>query len=571
MAVARKPSRRTAALLAVLPCAGLLSLAAPRSARAFTPAEAPSGGPAGPFANPFPDAATAPGAGEAGQAGPLQLPDYRYQGSTLPLIEGGLPTPGFTIVPRITLQEEFNDNILQTETGRRWDLITLLTPSLAIGANTPRLNLSLNYAPTFQYYARTHSQDSIAQDLLGVGNLVVVPDTFYVNARAYAAVTPTNGGYVGGGYGGIANSGAALASVNGYGAGSVGLSRQNWTQIYGVSLAPYLVHRFAEFGTATLGATFDQSNTSSSNNSFSQRATTEGVNFQFHSGPYFGRVQESVLAGASATQGSGVLNHSGQEFAKDRLGYALSRQLEVFGELGYENIDYSESSGYKTSGAIWRVGAAFTPNPETSVSLSYGHENGVTDFLALATYQLTPRTVLTASYSQAVTSYLQQVAAGYGQAGVNQYGVPINATTGLPLTAVNGSLAVQNTVYRNRLFNLGMTILLDRDTLNFYVDYNEQTPLTAGGVQQRSTTGTASWTRALSARATLTASFSYGTTTAQQLTGNSNLLSTWANFRYALSPTLTANASYLFFDRRSTEPGFSMYENLVLLGISKRF
>ena len=116
-----------------------------------------------------------------------------------------------------------------------------------------------------------------------------------------------------------------------------------------------------------------------------------------------------------------------------------------------------------------------------------------------------------------------------------------------------------------------MTILLDRDTLNFYVDYNEQTPLTAGGVQQRSTTGTASWTRALSARATLTASFSYGTTTAQQLTGNSNLLSTWANFRYALSPTLTANASYLFFDRRSTEPGFSMYENLVLLGISKRF
>lgn len=158
MAAERTPPRHTTALIVALPCAGLLLLAAPRAAHAFTPADTGAGGGPSlgePFPNPFPDAGTAgagtgtTGTGTAGAgtgatptAGGLLPPDYRYQG-TLPLVMGGLPAPGFTIVPSVTLQEEFTDNVLQTESDRRWDLVTLLTPSLAIGANTPRLNLSL--------------------------------------------------------------------------------------------------------------------------------------------------------------------------------------------------------------------------------------------------------------------------------------------------------------------------------------------------------------------------------------------------------------------------------------------
>ena len=589
MAAERTPPRHTTALIVALPCAGLLLLAAPRAAHAFTPADTGAGGGPSlgePFPNPFPDAGTAgagtgtTGTGTAGAgtgatptAGGLLPPDYRYQG-TLPLVMGGLPAPGFTIVPSVTLQEEFTDNVLQTESDRRWDLVTLLTPSLAIGANTPRLNLSLQYAPTLEYYARTSSQDAIAQQAYGVGNLVIVPDTLFLNGAVFATVAPTNGGYAGPGVGGIAPA-TATSAVNGYGVGTTGTTKQNTTQIYGASLSPYLTHQFGDIGTGTLGATL--SRTSSSNSvggGGAQEATTEEATAQFQSGPVLGRVQNTVLLDASRTQGTGVLGGAQQDTASDRLGYALFRQLQVFGELGYENIRYSGVTGQHIEDATWRVGFTFTPNPDSQITISYGHDYGATSFQANANYALTARTILVGGYNDSVTTYLQQIATGLGQSGVNQNGIPINAATGLPLTTVNSALAVQDTVYRNRVLYLGLTTLLDRDTIGVNVDYTEQTPLSnapGAGFAQHATTLNGTWARALNEWMTASAAASYGVTSASGLGGDSTLYSISGQLSYALSRTISTSASYLFFRRRSTEPGFSMYENVVFVGITKRF
>lgn len=569
MAAERKPPRRAVVLTASRACAVVLLLAVPRTAHAFAPVEANAGGEAnqaGPFANPFPDAGTANGTPAPGTVAP---PDYRYQG-ILPLVVGGLPSPGFTLEPQVTLQEEFTDNARQTETDRRWDLITLLTPSLALGANTPRLNLSLQYAPTLEYYARTSSQDAIAHQLLGVGSLVVVPDAMFMDGRVFATVAPTNGGYVGTGLG----AGTPLTGLGGYAGAGPEVSRQGRTQIFGESISPYLVHRFSDFGTGTIGAALTNTSTSSSVAGGSQQATIEDVNAQLQSGAAFGRVQETLSADASRTQGTGVLNNARQDTIIDRLGYALFRQLQVFGELGYEDIRYSGPTRERIEDAVWRFGGTFTPNARSQITVSYGHSQGTTDFSALATYALTARTMLTASYGQGITTYLQEVAAGLSQAGVNQNGVPVNAATGLPLTVVNGALAVQNAVYRTRTLAIGLTTLLDRDTIAFSFDRTQQTPLSAapgGGFAQRATTGTGSWTHALSERATASGVLSGGTTSATGVSGNSQLLSAAAQFTYQLSATVSTTGSYLFFRRRSTEPGFSMYEDIVLVGLSKRF
>jgi uncharacterized protein (PEP-CTERM system associated) len=572
MAAERRPSRRAAAPILSLPCvslplAALLLLAASGTARAFTPATANAGGEAnqtGPFANPFPDAGTA-----AAAPGTLAPPDYRYQG-TLPLVMGGLPAPGFTIIPEATLQEEYTDNVLQTETARRWDLITLLTPSLTVGANTPRLNLSLRYAPTLQYYARTPSQTTISQQLMGAGSLTVVPDTLFVNARAYATETPTNGGYAGTGLA----AGAPATGLTGFGTTTAGVSRQQLTRIFGESISPYAVHRFGGYGSGTLGLTLSHTSTSNSAGGGAQSATTEEADAQFQTGDFFGRVQDTVSADVSRTQGTGVLGGAHQETFTNRLGYALSRQVQIFGELGYENISYGGGVTQRINDAVWRVGGTFTPNPQSQITFSYGHQQGITGLSVLASYALTARTTMTASYTHSTTTYLQQVAAAVGQLGVNQNGAPVNAATGLPLTVVNGALAVQNTVYRTDTLDIGLTTLLDRSTLAFNLDHTEETPVsggTAGGFAQRATTGTASWTRALSARATASTSFSYGTSSGAGPNGDSRLLSASAQFSYELSRTVSGSASYLFYRRASTEPGLSMYENIVLIGLTKRF
>ena len=560
MAADRMPHRPVAALIAsvLAVCAGT------PYARAFTAPDAQAG--AGPFANPFPGTEPAPA-----QPGTLAPPNYQYQG-TLPLVMGGLPTPGFTVTPALTIQEMFNDNIFQTETNRRADLITLISPSLTVGANTPRLNLSLTYAPTLEYYARTHSQDGIIQQLFGVGSLVVVPDTLFVNARVFATVAPTNGGLVGGGLG------APLTAGPAFGGGPQTLSRQGRTQIYGASVSPYLMHRFGDFGTGTLGLTLDQTYTSSTGGGGSANASTAEANAQFQSGSYFGRIQDTLSLTASRTTGTGALNGSQQESVTNQLGYALTRQLQVFGRLGWENITYGAyagGAGTHINDAIWGFGGTYEPNPDSSITLSYTHQQGTTGIEAQAHYAVTARTVLTASYSHSLQTNLQYVATQLGQAAVGPNGQPILGPNGAPLILVYSALGVQNTLYRTDTLQVGVTTLLDRDTISLNVDQVTETAVSstaaAGGLSQDVTTGTATWTRALSERATLSASFTYGTGTVGTAGGAQDLLSASGTFNYVISRTLTGTATYQYYRRSSTQAGFSMYDNIVIVGITKTF
>ena len=537
-------------------CAGILApLAAAPHAAAFTPAGQENGA----FTAPFPAAAATPA-----PAGTLAPPDYRYQ-NNLPLVAGGLPVPGFTIAPSISLDEEFNDNIFQTESNRRWDLITVLTPGIAITANTPRLNLSLQYSPSFEYYVRTPTENTIAQQLTGAASLVVLPRTFFIDARAYAAVTPTNGGFIGAG-----GQGTALGGY-GYGTGTGGFARQETTQVFGESVTPRVTHTFGDLGTADLGVTLANTSVSSSvagGNGTMQSADLLG---QLQSGSYLGRVQDTISVEAYRATGTTTLGNAQRDTVQNEIGYALFRQLQVFGALGYEDISYGGTTAAPVHDITWQVGFTATPGPRSTLTFSYGHEYGTDGFNVAGSYALTSRSTVTVSYSRQITTYLQQVAAAVAIAQVNGTGILVNPVTGQPITVVNGVLIVQNTVDLTSTLDVTLTTLLDRDTLAFAFDHTSSTPLSSGGYSQTATTGTASWTRALSTKATLSASFSYGLTSVPGLTGNSTLLSFATQFGYALTPSLSASASYQFFQRNSTQAGFSVYDNVVFIGLTKQF
>src|SRR5208337_4853490 len=67
---------------------------------------------------------------------------------------GNVVGPGWTFTPSLTLQETFNDNVFQSATDRRWDLITYVSPGFAAYGDTQNVQLRLNYQPTLEYYAR---------------------------------------------------------------------------------------------------------------------------------------------------------------------------------------------------------------------------------------------------------------------------------------------------------------------------------------------------------------------------------------------------------------------------------
>ncbi|MDE2005343.1 MAG: TIGR03016 family PEP-CTERM system-associated outer membrane protein [Rhodospirillales bacterium] len=550
-----------------------LVLAAGGAARAFTPATD-----TGPFPSPFPDAGgtAATGTGGTGTGGTggttaatpatsFTPPDYRYQGN-FPLVAGGLPVPGFTVAPTVSLYEEFNDNIFQSATDRRADFITVLTPGITVTANTPRLDASLQYSPSLQYYARNTSQSFIAQQMFGVASLVAVPDTLFVNGAVFATVAPTNGGFIGPG------AGSGTLGGYGYGTGAGGFTRQNTTQIFGESVTPYLTHRFGEIGNVYLGLALAHTSTSNAVGGGNADLNSADLTGQFQSGPILGRFQDTLTAEAYRSTGSSIFGQARRESISDQLGYAVTNGLQIFGALGYEDIAYSGTGTQTIRDMTWRIGFSATPGPHSFVSLSWGHDQGNTGFTAQANYAVTARTTIAASYTRSVTTYLQQVAAALGQAGVNANGVPVNAITGLPLNAVNGTLIVQDNVSLLTTLDITLTTLLDRDTLAFSLDRTTDTPLSgAGGFSQEATIGTASWTHLLSPRATATGSFSYGTTSIAGFSGDSTLLNLSALLQYQLGPTTSLIASYQFFSRRSTVPGFSVYDDIVLVGITKRF
>ncbi len=114
--------------------------------------------------------------------------------------------------------------------------------------NEPNAQVNFNYSPQFRLDARTPAENGLTQQLAGTGQFTIIPDAFYVDARALAGGSPIAGGF------GALGAGQALgASQLSGGIGTAGLAKQNLAQTSSASISPYWLHRFGDFGTAKIG------------------------------------------------------------------------------------------------------------------------------------------------------------------------------------------------------------------------------------------------------------------------------------------------------------------------------
>jgi uncharacterized protein (PEP-CTERM system associated) len=170
-----------------------------------------------------------------------------------------------------------------------------------------------------------------------------------------------------------------------------------------------------------------------------------------------------------------------------------------------------------------------------------------------------------------------------------------NAQNGGPAFVATNALGVQNGVFRFNTATASWETDWERDTLNLTVSWSEQTSLTpaltgelatfnpatgqfiispvtttTSGPSSVVTIGTLSWTHEMSPDLLLTSSASYSYI--RRSGGlNDSSVSTAIALQYILSASTTATVSYSFFDRVSKIPGYSLYENILLLGITKQF
>lgn len=496
---------------------------------------------------------------------------------------GGFGTEGgWTILPRITAEEAFTDNVYEVQSPRRWDLTTVLSPGVIVLGDTSRVQLRLNYAPTLEMHVEAGDQNVLAQQLNAVGTVTLVPDLFYVDVRALAGVQATNGGL--GGLGGLGQTGTGPVTASSVAPTTEqGLSKGNRSQTAIISISPYILNQFGDFGTLKVGASFSQSSTSELKGFAPIPLVSQGTNSQtqsgleeyaqFQTGDEFAVLRDTFSADGRQTTSSGTgSNYSSRETANNRLDYEISRSIDVYGQVGWENINYSGANGVNINGPTWEIGTVLTPNPDSQLMIGYGRQNGGDSFTFSGRYSITARTTLTGSYNNGVGTQLDQLGNQLGQAGVANDGSLVNSQTGGPLFVGNNALGVSGGVFRFNYLSFNATTFLDRDEFALTVAHSEETQIGRGtsGASNGVWTGTLFWTRQFTADlvGSATASYSLGSPIAGE---QSNSLLTSLSLQYILSETVSTFVRYSFYDRQSKIAGLSFYQDLVLVGITKQF
>jgi uncharacterized protein (PEP-CTERM system associated) len=478
---------------------------------------------------------------------------------------------GWNITPSLGLREVFNDNVLETSTNRQWDLISTVTPGIAIYGDTPNTQVRLNYQPSLLYYARETSLNQIAHELNATGSFTLWQDHLYLDVRALAGLGATNGNAPGLGYGSSGSGGSGTTAST--------LNKSNSTQYTSYEASPYFLQNLGDYGTLKVGLTLNESTASSTGGTTTSGASagtssTQTSNeelIQYTSGQYFDRISNTALADANQFRGSGGSSGGQNTTLTDTLSYVLNRTFVAFGTIGYEDITYGGTNSLAIHDIVWKVGTTVTPNPNSSITVSYGHQNGSNNVSFDGHYAATARTSIFASYLTTLGTQLQSVQNQLETSTVNNSGNLVNNQTGAPVYVGNNLLGTQTRVYRTQAMTIGTTTLRDRDTLTMTAQFSDYTELGSGATGGTSgITGTVTWVHQLREDLTLNTSGSYGRRW-NNPGGQSLYVAATGALTYNISTTLSGSLSYSFYDVNTTGVGESMYQDLFLLSLSKQF
>jgi hypothetical protein len=547
---------------------------------------------------------------------------------------------GWTFVPRIDYQEMLTDNVEEQHSPRQADLVTYFAPGFSLAGDMPRLQMTLSYAPELAIYARTSSLDALTQQLNGLGTVTLAPDLAYVDVRAVSGVSSIYGGLGGlGTVGAPVGAGTTAQTATPVIAGNAaGLTRNNEVQTTSFAISPYLLHDFGDWGTGKLGYSLalTRSDTLSgfaalpypSGGTNATTLLTNEVIGHFATGPVLEFLQNSIdvdishgytttdLTGQTLLNGFTIVNPNGtvsqgvpsppshstsdRAVVTDTVRYSVAQDLVLFASGGHEDITYSTQTvsnvglaigsggvtptyGYTTvpgtsiDDLTWSIGGTWTPGPDSSLTVSYGHANGFNSLTVNGYYQLTARTMVTATYGSTLGTELEYVQNQLNLAAANGTGALVNAQTGGSLFGNTNALAAQDGLFRTDTLTIGTNTALDRDIISFNLLLTKQTSSGTDVTATNSKTFNAAWVHQMRPDMTFSTALSLGfqDQTAGILNGaappNSTSIAASAAWQYQISETLSASLRYSFLARQSPVTAYSFYQNMLILGISKTF
>ena len=516
----------------------------------------------------------------AAPVGPdLRVGDLRGQFDS---VFGSVSPPStrpFTVHYGLGVSESYDDGVpVRTKFGG--DLITRISPSVSVSADSRILQGNLVYAPSLNLYTFHGNQTNVSQNLNGSATATVAPDLFFIDVRAFAADQPATGGQ------GFANTTGTAGQV----------------QTTSFSVTPRLQHRFGGTGTLLLSDTLSRTETHSSNttnantsanafNPYGSRAVSgiSIINAQhanFTSGEDYGRLQSSFDLLNSQTSGSGGVPNSSRLVYGYDANYALDRVFTVTAGVGHETIDYGALTK-RIDDFTWTGGLKVTPDADTLLAVSYGHHDGGNSASLTGNLAPTARTRVFAQYGQSIGTQLEQTANNVNSSRTSITGVSYDPVTGAPVQVNNNYAGLTSQpVYRTTTASITGVLTYDRDTFNLSISQNDSqllsssTQTVANGFAASSNSGyqaSFAYTHTVSADLFANTSLQYSATSSPfraigtSRNVNQTSLTFNATLTYSLSPTLTAVLEYTRINTTGISLGQAPRRDIATISLQKTF
>jgi hypothetical protein len=379
--------------------------------------------------------------------------------------------PAVLIRPNASLGETFYDNVNYVHSPRKFAALTQLGGGLSASIDTPRLQAVATGQANGNIYlpGSNSSLNQIFGSLYANGHGTVYPDLLYVDAQSLITQGSTLPGF------GFQN----LST----------LPRNQQTQQFINVVSPYLIKSFGPVADTELRYTFNSSNYGGNTTvtasplvpglgSLASTTLNEGT-FIAATGEDFQKVLARFTADAAELNGS-PLNQSTQVSAYNDFQYSFTPMIAALGRAGYQNQRYPGSPAATFAGATWLAGGrvgTVGPDQPAYVALQYGKQQGVYGFTGSSQVNITPSMVFSANLVQGVSSQGQLFASNLSNSTLTLTGSIVNQSTGLPTTFSSPGLGLSNSVFRQHLFNAGLSDALPPNYYSLFAFYTEQQQL----------------------------------------------------------------------------------------------
>ena len=503
-----------------------------------------------------------PPSGPFGLPNPLTSPNALPSGAiptpaTPPTPPLGLPAPGAGIIPlqaydpnapailiqpTATLGERFTDNINYTATHRTAGVETMLIPGVSISADTPRFTGVLSGSASGNIYTPASNLNQLTANLYGNGTGTVLPDHLFVDAASYITQGST-----------LPGLGFLQPSL---------LPSNQQTQVYSNTVSPYfrqsiyglldteLRYRFGatNFG----GTTAIASTTSPFASNLASGILNEGT-LTATTGQDFERaISRLTIDGSSFNSSSTSQNKQFSAF--DDIEYRIRPNISALGRAGYQDIEYPFAPAATFRGVTWLAGGRLGSAADYGyVSLEYGRVQGVYGFTGSANYQVTPTITVEANLAQGIESPGKSFQTSLAGSTLSPEGTIVDQYSGLPTAFYNPGLGLNNNVYRQHLYNVGVNDQIGVNTYSIYGYFINQQSLTPPITPPTNSTGASfTWGRAIRPDLNGNASLGYFRTTnvvtINTLTpvNNTSIITANIGLNYAFARALTGSIYYTF-------------------------